>query len=106
MNQQLETKTSREDDKLLYVESQYEGICTTCRKYGHKGKECWHKEGENILNCHYYDKPGRLNKDRRKRIRQEKANNSKNKDKKRKFNYCKMNNHEEKDFYRKKKAEK
>ena len=37
MNEPPETKTSREDEKYLYIEFQYKGTCMTCSKYGHKG---------------------------------------------------------------------
>ena len=39
MKEQSETKTSREDEKSVYVEPQYKGIFTTCGRYGHKGKD-------------------------------------------------------------------
>ena len=70
MNKISETKTSREDGKTIYVKFQYKGTCTTCGKYGHKGKDSSHKEGENVQKCHYCDKPGHLKKDFRKRIRE------------------------------------
>ena len=38
MNEQSGPRTSIEDEKVLYVKSQYKSTCTTCRKYGHKGK--------------------------------------------------------------------
>ena len=75
-------------------------------KYGHKGKNCRHKEGANVPKCHYCNKPGHVNKDCRKRTREEKAKNNKNKDNKNECNYFKMNHHEEKDCYKKKKSEK
>ena len=38
MNEQSVPRTSRDNEKDLYVQSQYKDTCTTCRKYGHKGK--------------------------------------------------------------------
>ena len=44
-NKQLGPRTSREDERFLYVKSQFMGACKTCGKYGHKGKYFWNKEG-------------------------------------------------------------
>ena len=52
MNKQSEPITARKHEKHLYVKSQYKGTCTTRGKYGHKGKDFWHKEGANILKFH------------------------------------------------------
>ena len=87
MNKRPETKTSREDEKSLYVKSQYKGTCRTCGKYGHKGKNFWHKEGENVQKCHYRNRLGYLKKDCWKRIREERAKNNNGKDNKKKYNY-------------------
>ena len=38
MKKQSIPRTSIEDEKHLYVKSQYKITCTTCGKYGHKGK--------------------------------------------------------------------
>ena len=38
MSKNLETITSREDEKPLYVKSKYKCTCMTCRKYRHKLK--------------------------------------------------------------------
>ena len=38
MNEQSGPRNSIEDENFLYVKSQYRSTCTTCRKYGHKGK--------------------------------------------------------------------
>ena len=77
MNKRPETKTSREDENPLRIKSQYKGTCTTCGKYGHKRKDCWHKEGAKLKKCHYYDKSGHLKKDFQKIIREEKAKSKK-----------------------------
>ena len=38
MNEQSIPTTSIDNVKYIYVKSQYKGTCTTCGKYGHKGK--------------------------------------------------------------------
>ena len=38
MNKQSVPRASREDEKSLYIKSQYKGTCTTYGKYMHKGK--------------------------------------------------------------------
>ena len=82
MNEQSEPITSREGEKSLYEESQYKDACTTCGKYGHKGKYLWHKEAENVPKFHCCDKPWHINKVCWKIIREEKSKNSQNKDNK------------------------
>ena len=57
-NKQPRPRTSREDEKALYVKSQYKGTCTTCGKYRHKGKDCWQKEGANLQNFITTTNPG------------------------------------------------
>ena len=57
-NEQSGPRTSREDEKSLYVKSQYKGTCTTCGKYRHKGKDCWQKEGANVQNVITTTNPG------------------------------------------------
>ena len=44
MNKQSETKISRVYGTFLYVKYQYKGICTTCGKYRHNGKEFCNKK--------------------------------------------------------------
>ena len=43
MNEQSRPRTSQEDEKYPYLKSQYKGIFTTCRKYGHMPKDFWHR---------------------------------------------------------------
>ena len=80
--------------------------CTNFRKYRHKGKDFYHKEGANVQTYHYYEKPKYLNKNGWKGIKEEKENNNKNGDNKNKCNNWKMNNYEINDCYNKKKSEK
>ena len=46
-NEQSGLINSIQDEKLLYIKSQYKGTCMTCRKYGHNVKDWCHKEGAN-----------------------------------------------------------
>ena len=43
MNEQSVPRASIEDEKPLYVKSQYKGTCKNYWKYRHKVKDCWHK---------------------------------------------------------------
>ena len=41
MNKQLGPITSGDDEKFIYVSSQYKGACITYGKYRDKGKYCF-----------------------------------------------------------------
>ena len=62
INKQSRPKFSREDENYFNLKSQYKGTCVTCREYGHKSKDCSHREGVNVPKFNYYDKPGHVNK--------------------------------------------
>ena len=55
----ISTKSFKIKLKYLYENYQYNSTCMNCRKYRHKGKYCWYKEGVNIPKCHCYEKPYR-----------------------------------------------
>ena len=98
MNKQSGPITSREYLEYLYVKFWYKVTCTTCKRYGHKLKEFWNKEGINVPKFNYCHKPGHVNKYWWRIIREERLNSNKNEDNKKKFNYSKEKNYEEKYF--------
>ena len=57
INKKSILRTSRKDEKPLYIKSQYKVTCMTCGKYGHKSKYLWHIEGANLPKYPYCDKP-------------------------------------------------
>ena len=52
INNQSGKITLREDETSLYKKSEYKGTRMTCKRYRHKGKDSWHKEGANVSKCH------------------------------------------------------
>ena len=98
MNEQ-KTKTKNVKRKIRppNVKYQYKGTCMTCRKYGLKSKDFWHRKGENIPKGHYCDKSEHVKQDSCKKTREDKPRNYNSKDNKKKCNYCKINNKKEKD---------
>ena len=87
MNEKSGPRTSIEEGKPPYIKSQYKDTCTTCGRYKHKGKYCWHKEGANVPTCYYCDKPGHVNTNFLKRTREEKSKKNKIEDNKNKYIY-------------------